>query len=243
MKAKYIFGLIFLGTVTWLLNSCEFIDCLEGNGVLRTEQRIVAEFQGVENATSFDIEIMADSGYSVEVIADENLLPYIETYVRSGNLVVETSYNRCISRNNYVRIEIHAPSIDYLELAGSGDMDIYNVDGNHLDVKNSGSGDINLNNVFLTSTLNIDLYGSGDIIAYGKAHMGKYSLAGSGDILADDLLVDLCYVTSSGSGDVYCFAYDLLNVTINGSGDVLYSGSPETVELDDNGSGDLIERN
>ena len=84
---------------------------------------------------------------------------------------------------------------------------------------------------------------SGDVSAYGKAHMGNYHLASSGDILADDVLVNLCYVTSSGSGDVYCFAYDLLNVTINGSGDVIFKGSPETVELDDNGSGDLIERN
>ena len=121
-------------------------------------------------------------------------------------------------------------------------MDVYDVEGIELEAKNSGSGDININDVYLTSTLNIDLYGSGDISAYGKAHMGNYHLAGSGDIQADDLQVDLCYVTTSGSGDIYCFAWEHLNVTINGSGDVIYKGSPE-VELVDDGSGDLIERN
>lgn len=229
------------GIFLLFLNSCEIYDCMEGNGILKSEQRIVAEFMGVENSTSFDVEIMADSDYSVEVIADENLLPYIETYVSSGNLKIGTNYSHCIS-SGYVRIEIHIPVIDYVKLDGSGDIDVYNVNGSHLDIVNSGSGDINVNDVFLTSTLNIDLTGSGDITAYGKAHLGNYHLAGSGDILADDLLVDLCYVTSSGSGDIYCFAYDLLNVTINGSGDVIYKGSPE-VEIVDNGSGDLIERN
>jgi len=247
MKTKYIYGLLFLGTVTLLLNSCWF-DCLEGNGILETEQRLVAEFVGVENTTSFDVEILADSAYSVEVIADQNLLPYIETYVRSENtdkyLMIETNYNYCINSQNYVRVEIHMPIIEQVELSGSGDIDVFNVDGNHLDINNSGSGDITINDLFLTSEIKIDLNGSGDVIAYGKVHHGDYNLAGSGDILADKLLVDLCYVNSSGSGDVYCFAYDLLNVTINGSGDVLYSGPPDlTIELVNNGSGDLIERN
>lgn len=242
MKIKYVYSLIIIGTIIELMNSCEIFDCIEGNGILKSEQRLVAEFVGVENSTSFDVEIMQDSTFSVEVIADENILPYIDTYVRSGNLRIETNYSYCI-RSSYARIEIHMPAVDYVELSGSGDIDVYDVDGNHLDIKNSGSGDININNTYLISTLNIDLSGSGDVTAYGKAHMGNYHLAGSGDILADDMQVELCYVTSSGSGDVYCFAYDLLNVTIGGSGDVIYKGSPETVEFDDNGSGDLIERN
>ncbi len=245
MRTKYGFGLILIATVIILLHSCDIFDCLQGNGILKSEQRLVAEFTGVENSTSFDVEIMADSAYSVEVIADENLLPFIETSVRSGTLIIETNYGHCIDPHSYVRVEIHMPVIDFVELTGSGDMDVNDVDGNNLEVKNSGSGDININNIFLTTTLNIDLYGSGDIAAYGKAHQGNYHLAGSGDILADDLQVELCYVTSSGSGDVYCYVYELLDVEINGSGDVLYSGpiDASNIQLEDNGSGDLIERN
>jgi hypothetical protein len=242
MRTKYIYSLLILGIISIFLDSCTF-ECLEGNGILETEHRIVAEFQGVENTTSFDVEIMADSAYSVEVTADENLLPYIDIYVRSGNLTIETSYNYCINSHNYVRIEIHMPVLDYIELSGSGDIDAYEVEGNHLHIINSGSGDINVNDLYLTSEIDIDLHGSGDVMAYGKVRHAEYNLSGSGDILANDLLADVCIVKSSGSGDVYCFAYDLLNVTINGSGDILYSGSPDTVELVDNGSGELIERN
>ena len=242
MRTKFVLGLLLMGTVAVCLHSCTF-ECLDGNGVLVTEQRIVAEFQGVENTTSFDVEIITDSTYSVEVIADSNLLPFIETYVRSGILTIETNYYSCLNTQNYVRIEIHMPVLTHLDLSGSGDIDVYEVDGNSLDLENSGSGDININDLFLTSTIDIELYGSGDIIVYGKALIGNYDLTGSGDIMADNLKLELCYVNSSGSGDVYCFAYDLLDVTINGSGDVLYSGSPDAIELDENGSGRLIERN
>ena len=241
MRTKYYFGALFLAISALLLNSCEFFNCLEGNGNTISEQRIVASFTGVENSTSFNVKVIADTVYSVEVTADENLLPFIETYVRSDNLIIATG-NQCINPARPVRIEVHLPVLEYIELSGSGDIDVFDVEGADFKIRSSGSGDIDLNSLYLTSEIEILLYGSGDILINGKANIGNYGLFGSGDILADDLQVDSCYVTSSGSGDVYCFVYDLLDVEINGSGDVLYSGNPEIV-LDDNGSGDLIERN
>jgi hypothetical protein len=61
--------------------------------------------------------------------------------------------------------------------------------------------------------------------------------------LASDMLVDDCYVENSGSGDIECFAYFLLDATLNGSGDILYYGAPEEVFEDDNGSGDIRQIN
>jgi hypothetical protein len=204
----------------------------------------VAAFTGVENTTSFNVEIISDTAYSVEVTADENLLPFIDTYVRSNTLIIATG-NQCINPVRQVRIEVHLPVLEEIELTGSGDIEVFNIDGINFSVKNSGSGDIDLNNIFLTSEIKISVYGSGDVMANGKADEGLYEIFGSGDILADDLQVNVCRVINSGSGDVYCYVYESLDVEINGSGDVLYSGpvDPSNIQLDDNGSGDLIERN
>ena len=46
MKIKYVYGLIIFGTIIGLMNSCEIFDCIEGNGIPESEQRLVAEFEG-----------------------------------------------------------------------------------------------------------------------------------------------------------------------------------------------------
>jgi hypothetical protein len=245
MKPAYKPGILITGVLIALtVNSCEFpFDCTSGNGNYSSEERIVSEFSGVENTTSFDVKVYVDTFYSVEVFADENLLSLIKTSIRQRNnvrtLIVET--NNCVSRGN-VSLEIHVPLVEMIKLTGSADIDVYNLKGDELTVENSGSGDININDLFLTSQISIKVDGSGDVSLYGKARYADYEVNGSGDILANDMKVDECYVRNDGSGNIYCFAYDLLDVEINGSGDVIYSGTPEVVQ-DINGSGSLIRRN
>jgi len=243
MKLRNSIALILTGAVgIFLFNSCiEPWGCIQGTGNIISEQRIVSEFTGVENSTSFNTEVIVDSFFSVEVIGDENIVSLINTSVRGG--VLRISNTHCIISGD-IRIEIHAPEIEYLELSGSADLDVYDIEGVNLEIENSGSGDISVNDAYLISEINIDVDGSGDVNISGKARYGSYNLDGSGDIIADDMRVDECEVRSSGSGKVYCFVYDFLDVVIDGSGDVYYTYSGERPEIEQeiNGSGDLIER-
>lgn len=246
MRSKYRYiklGIIFAGVL--LLLSCdELFNCIDGNGILKTEKRFVSEFYGVENSTDFDVEVIADSVYSVEVIADENLLSYVNTSVRDGNLIIDTENDRCLDSRHDIIVEIRMPIIDMVELTGSGNIDIYDFDCNYIEIKNSGSGDIDITNMVSTSTVDVVLSGSGDVVlVWGKAHKGNYLLSGSGNIEANDFKLDDCYATNSGSGDIFCYVYDLLYATISGSGDIFYSGSPDEIIEVDSGSGDLRSRN
>ncbi len=236
-------GILFTGVL--LLFSCdELFNCLDGNGVLKTEKRFVSEFYGVENHTSFELEVIADSIFAVEVIADQNLLSHISTSVRDGNLIVDTDNDRCLNSSHNIIVEIRMPVLDLVELTGSGNIDVYDFDCHYIEIKNSGSGDIDITNMVSTSTVDVVLTGSGDVVlVWGKARKGNYLLSGSGNIEANDFKVDECYATNSGSGHIYCYVYDLLHATISGSGDIFYSGSPDEIIEVDNGSGDLRSRN
>ncbi len=235
--SSIVYGIILLSIASLVIQSC-MPECIDGNGQYATEQRLVTPFYGVENATSFDVEVVADTFYSVEVTADDNILPLINTYVRGGNLMIDSDYSLCFNSGS-VFIEIHMPSIDNIVLDGSGNMDVSNFDCSDLYIENSGSGNIDLIDIYSTATVEIENNGSGNISIMGKAITGDYDLNGSGSIYADDLLVNECYADNSGSGDIHCFAYDLLDATINGSGDIIYSGSPDVIHQDDNGSGDI----
>jgi hypothetical protein len=142
-----------------------------------------------------------------------------------------------------VRVEIHMPALNYIEGSGSGNMDIYNFDCEYLEIENTGSGNIELTSIYATTTVDIRTDGSGDVSISGKARRGDYEVSGSGSIYAEDLLVDDCYATISGSGNIHCFAYLLLDATIDGSGDIIYSGSPDVVRQTVNGSGQVREIN
>lgn len=223
-----------------LLASCDpFFNCIEGNGIIKTEQRVVAVFYGVVNNTNYNVDIVYDSIYSVNITADENLLPYINTIVRSGDLVIEVDNDRCLEESNNIIIDIRMPYLELIELNGSGNIDIDEFDCNNVEIINNGSGSIDFYGLISISTVGIALNGSGSITVIGKAHRGNLNLSGSANIWADDFRVDDCYATNSGSGNIFCFAYDLLDATVTGSGDIIYYGSPIHVVETDNGSGEI----
>jgi hypothetical protein len=195
----------------------------------------------VRNNSSFIIRITRDAVFSVEVTADENLISSIRTTVSDGELVVDTKRDRCVQSDDNILINIHMPSIDRVEQNGSGYIDVSAFDCLNLDVRNTGSGDIDLG--FISSNnVDIDLTGSGSVNISGTANTGEYTLTGSGKINADNLRVNECNAKISGSGNVYCYAIDLLDITITGSGNVYYLGSP-ALSQHIAGSGEVIRRN
>ncbi len=235
---------LLLISIVFLLSSCDsFFNCLDGNGILKQEERFVTSFYAIENTTEVDVEVTSDSLYFMEVIADENLLSVIETSVRDNKLTISMDNDRCIKTDNIMLINIHMPILESVLLSGSGNIDVYDFDCTSMQIINSGSGKIDVVNLFSTNKVELELYGSGSIYVWGKARDGEYILSGSGDMLADDLKVDECVVWNSGSGNVYCYAYDYLTATLSGSGDIIYSGNPEfKVPPVDNGSGEIRSR-
>ena len=65
-----------------------------------------------------------------------------------------------------------------------------------------------------------------DFRATGHALTQGYSLAGSGDVHAADLVGEQVAVKIAGSGDAQVHATQTLAVSIAGSGDVRYRGHP-----------------
>lgn len=253
MKAHRTGYLCMLALITALFfASCEpFFNCLDGNGVAASEVRIVPEFSSVKNSTSFDVEIMHDSTFHVEVFADENLLPYINIYVVGEQLIVETEYSRCLVSSNPILVEVYMPSLNEVNLtgsgnllvskfkvddmkfkcSGSGDIIAWNFECTELDVRNSGSGEINISDVFSSGDVSATLTGSGDIVLTGNADNAIYLLTGSGSLRVDDFPVNVCSVSSSGSGNIYCNVNQTLNVVMTGSGNITYYGTPKVSKL------------
>jgi len=246
MKKTILLTVLTLTSLILLLTSCDeyYFNCLKGNGIIIEEQREINPFSGIISEGDFDIIIIIDTINKVIVEADDNLLPYIRTYIRNEKLIVDNTTNRCLrtSDGRPIKVTVHMPALYYICLEGSGviycDYLIY-VD--QIRIELTGSGLIDLRDI---DALEVDalITGSGEIELWGICEEGDFDITGSGKIKTFHLEQDYCTANISGSGDMYVFVYDLLDANISGSGNIFYKGNPH-INLRISGTGSVINSN
>lgn len=235
---KHLF-ILFVGFAS-LLSSCRFIEGkrVRGNGELATDQRSVGSFNEVKSFGSFDIEVFTGNENTVKVEADENLLPYIETFIDGSTLKIETKSGYNLRPRVHIRVMVTAPNYTSIATNGSGNVNGQNkiVSSGDLDLKVNGSGNIDLE--VEAESVNSQISGSGNISLRGTAKKAENSIHGSGNIRAGSLQTEDSKVEIAGSGDVQVFATSSLDVNIMGSGGVSYKG-PASVNSHIAGSGSV----
>ena len=224
-------NILILSIFTILFStSCDYItgERVRGNGNLKTEQRTAANFTGVSSHGEYDVYLSQGSSYSVRIEAEENLIPYIETYVDGNVLQIRTKDGYYLDNGSDLKVFIAAPAFATVRTSGSGniysDGKLNNTSPIELEVSGSGDVKVSLN----APEVRADLNGSGNINLSGETKIFACSILGSGDINAGELKSEGVDVKITGSGNAEVYASVKLHVSVTGSGDVRYHGSPET---------------
>jgi Putative auto-transporter adhesin, head GIN domain len=201
-----------------------------GNGDIASEARDTGAFDGIALTGGFNVVVRQGAGNKVEVKADRNLLPYIETRVVDGSkgrtLEIGPKKGINISTSNNPSFIIEMPALRAVAVAGSGTIKVEAMKTGGVDASIAGSGDIRFAGLD-AERLGMKVSGSGDIVAAGRCGNASVSIAGSGDVKAAELVAEEVKVSIAGSGDAQVNASRKLHVSIAGSGDVKYAGSPE----------------
>ena len=100
----------------------------------------------------------------------------------------------------------------------------------------SGSGDITANDIKVKE-LALEISGSSDFKATGKAQTFTGSISGSGNIKAVDLKTEKANISISGSGSAEVWVTDSLTADISGSGKIRYKNLTPPPAI--HGSGDI----
>ena len=214
--------------------------CLNGSGPVISELRDLLNFTGVSNAGSFDVFITEADSFGVEVVAQENLLPIIETYVSGNNLIIRTKNDACYKSGSPVVINVSLPEMDHLRLSGSGRVFADVAASPEVEISNSGSGLMEIDTVYAESYVVINS-GSGHIAIEGTyADEADMVQSGSGTIFGGILfgIADLS-VRHSSSGLVRATLIDgtLVDVILSGSGQVELAGDAVVADYTLNSSG------
>lgn len=211
---------------------------IEGNYDLQTEERNSQPFNRVESKGSFRVEIIPDDATWVEVNAESNVIPYIETWSNGTTLTVEYRNGYNIREHYPVEVFLHTPVITSINLSGSGKLESGKFFVQNADISLSGSGSIDCE--FETDHVEAVVSGSGNLFVMGIALKSDLKVSGSGGIQALDLIQQNCEAGISGSGNIKTAVTNTLDAHISGSGCVYYLGNP-SVTSHISGSGKVIK--
>jgi hypothetical protein len=214
---------------------------ISGNGQIITDIRDVGYYDKIYVTGSFEVKITGNEAGKIKIVSDENLIPVIETYTRSGGLIIKINNDFELRRFHKLYVEVPADYLSKIVLTGSGT--IYNetpFDWKNIKLSVTGSGemDIKTNISHLTATVT----GSGEINLTGNAKMLEVNLLGSGTINAKKLPAYEAICKLTGSGDIYVVAKEKLNAKILGNGDIIYYNEPKFIKTKTFGSGEIILR-
>ena len=216
-----------------------------GSGKALSETRAVSGFQAIALPGSIDVVVRQASSEGVQVRADDNVLPLVQTIVEgSGDtrtLRIQFKAGVSVRTKTPVVVSVDVIKLSAVSSSGSGNIRIEALKTPQLSLSISGSSDARLQQLD-TDQLSVSIADSGDVQASGRAGKLDVSIAGSGDLRARKLAAGEVSVTIAGSGDASVTAQKTLSVAIAGSGDVDYGGGAVVTNKRIAGSGSVRQR-
>jgi len=192
---------------------------IKGSGIASSESREADEFNGVDVGGVFEVEVTAGKEYSVQVQADDNLLPFVKTEVESGVLHISTSER--VNSHTPLRVVVTAPDIEHLDVSGVSKLSLSGVKNTQLEIHTSGASKLKLEGE--TSDLNVEV-------------------SGASKIDAESLKSKTATVDASGASKVTLFVTERLNSDASGASKIEYAGNPANVEKKTSGASSVRQK-
>ena len=216
-----------------MFSSCQ--PCIDGHGEIIDEVRDLESFQKLEVNIPADVVIHVGEFPKINIKTHDNLLAKIKTKVRGRTLVIESS--PCIDNAETLQIDLVVTDLKSVSISGSAEVKTaQQLTTDDFDLEINGSGVLVAN--ILANSISSEINGSGIIMLSGTTKNLNIEINGSGDFKGLGLQAFKADVGINGSGDVKLHSKNKLYVEINGSGSVAYSGNPE-IKTDISGSGEV----
>ena len=186
------------------------VSCIgvQGSGKIVTEKRALSGFTAIEAGGAIDLEISQSDSYSVEVSADDNILPKIITNVDGETLRIERKGEDFFTSST-VHVKISLPKLTAVELSGASEGIAKNI---------------------TSDKLHLEVSGASKFLMSGKVSELHSEVSGASKLEAKDLVADNAEIECSGASKAHMHATSSLKISAEGASKVLYSGTPRIIE-------------
>jgi len=137
------------------------------------------------------VDVNCQKPASVEIEADDNILPLVQTDVRGGVLYVSTT--KSYSSSGGIKLRITVPDLASVKSTGAGKFNISGVKNDKFEIRSTGAA---------------------TVVASGQSKSVKISSTGAGKIDAHELRASDADVSVTGAAAVDVYATDELDVNV-----------------------------
>ena len=230
-----------IGAATAATSACGQMHEDAGPTVSRNFQ--VGNFQQIKVAGNYDVTVQTGGNPGVAAQGSQKLLDKTIVEVRGDELLIHPEEHGGFSlfhfgTRGHAHFTVTVPQLTAAKLAGSGNLDVNSVSGDHFEAALAGSGDLAIGTANLKS-MKLSLAGSGDVkVGAGQVENAEYSIVGAGDVDATGVTSQQLKVNIAGSGDLKAHATGAADVSIMGAGDVTVTGGAKC-SIHKAGAGDV----
>ncbi|WP_346318261.1 head GIN domain-containing protein [Chitinophaga sp. YIM B06452] len=216
---------------------------ISGNGKLKKETRPVkGAFSEISSSGKYKLLLKQGNTHSIEIEADENILPYLETEIEDNELKLQSKKGYNVSPSQPITVWITLASLKEMNVSGQAEITSEGaIKGSSLEANFSGKVDAKLNLDY--DKLEVSMSGSGKMKLNGRANAAEVNISGSGELDAPEMQSQKMELAISGSGNASVNVSEKLEVAISGSGNVKYRGNPTSVEQAVSGKGKVSKEN
>ena len=243
MNKVKVIGVVKAATITALLViciSCQSFSCsgevIKGNGKIETKSFPQNNFNALSISGGWTADIRYSETFSMQIETDENIFSDLDISVAGTTLNIGFKSGYSISPTQ-CKVSITMPALIKLQTAGSltAVISSFNLPKDSMSIDIAGSGNITARDITV-NTLKVDVSGSADFSATGKAENMIADISGSGDIKTTDFETEKADISISGSGSAKVWVTRHLKADIGASGSIRYKGNP-VIETKSSGIG------
>lgn len=210
MKNKLIYRFTLFLVALSLFTGCTFsLNGTRGSGVLKTESREVTTFSTISFKSVGNLKIQQTGKESLTIIADENLLPILESRISDQTLYINNVNSSSIDPTKSIEFIIELKNLENLDTKAVGSIEVKDIQG---------------------KKLSVSLDGVGSIAIAGNVDVLDLEISGVGSFNGEELKVKQATVSNKGVGSAVVNVSEQLNASVSGMGAIEYIGSPQVRE-------------
>lgn len=211
-------------------------DTVRGSGEVVTQERLLVGVERVNLSTIGDLTVVLGDEEKLVIEAEENLIEYLVSDVRSGTLHISQQEGIEIRPTQPVRYTLTVPTLDGLSVNSLGNIQAPVLKSEDFEIQINSTGNIRLAGLS-TERLEVTISSSGDVqIEGGEVQDSFIRISSLGNYLARDLASQTAEVRINSSGDATLRVAQSLKANLTSSGNLYYYGNP-TLDVKTSSSG------
>ncbi len=224
---------ILLLSLAALFNSCVGV---KGNGNVESSTREVDSFTGIRASGIIKVIVKQGDVQSVNISADANILPLIETSVSRGVLTIRSK--KGISSYEKLIVNVVVPKLESVNLSGAAGLSSQGkIKSSNMDLEASGSSDINID--LECHDIEVELSGSANIDIKGSTDKLEVEASGASSLKAYSLQAKSAEVETSGASGVKISVEKKIKASASGASNISFKGNPKDVVQSTSGAASI----